>query len=48
MFRQDRDHKWVSSYFVKLYTSVQYGKIDRKDIADTSKFVKKYVCYFLK
>ena len=29
-FRRDRDHKWVFSYFVKLYTSVQCWKIDGK------------------
>ena len=46
-FRQDRHHKWVSSYFVKLHASVQWWKIDRKDIADISKLIKKFVHYSL-
>ncbi len=42
-FRQDRDHEWVSSYFVKLHISIQCWKMDGKDIADTSKLVKEFV-----
>ena len=35
------------SYFIKLYASVQYWKMDEKDIADTSKLVKEFIHYFL-
>ena len=42
-FKQDKDHEWVSLYFVKLHASIQYWKIDGKDIADTSKLVKEFV-----
>lgn len=31
------------SYFFKLYTSIQYWKIHRKDIADISKLVKEFI-----
>ncbi len=47
-FRRDRDHVWVSSLFIKLYASVQYWKMDGKDIADTLKLVKEFVrCFFM-
>ena len=46
-FRQDRDHEWVSSYFVKLHAFVQCGKMDRKDIADMFKLVKEFIHYSL-
>ncbi len=42
-FRQDRDHEWVSLYFVQLHAFIQYSKIDGKDIANTSKLVKEFV-----
>lgn len=45
-FREDKDHEWVFSYFVKLYTSVQSWKIDGKNIANTSRLMKEFVCYF--
>lgn len=42
------NHKWIFSYFVKLYTFVKYWKIDEKDIVDMSKFVKELVyCFFV-
>ncbi len=38
----------MSSYFVKLHTSIQYWKMDGKNIADTSKLVKEFVrCSFI-
>ncbi len=43
-FRRDKDHIWVSSLFIKLHVSIQYWKMDGKDIADTSKLVKEFVC----
>ena len=47
-FRRDKNHGWVSSYFVKLHTSVQCWKMDEKDIADMSKLVKEFVrCSFV-
>ena len=46
-FRQDKDYKYMSSLFIKLHASIQCWKIDRKDIADTSKLVKKFIYYFL-
>ena len=46
-FRQDKDYQWMSSYYIKLYTFVQCWKIDRKDFANMSIWVKKYVLYSL-
>ncbi len=46
-FRRNRDHELVSSYFVKLHASIQCWKKDGKDIADTFKLVKEFVCYSL-
>ena len=34
-------------YFVKLHTSIQYWKLDRKDIKDILKLVKEFILYFL-
>ncbi len=42
-FRRDRDHEYVSSLFIKFHASVQCWKMDGKDIANTSKLVKKFV-----
>ncbi len=41
--RQDRDHEWVFSYFVKLHASIQCRKMDGKDITNMSKLVKEFV-----
>ncbi len=41
--RQDIDPEWVSSFFVQLYGSIQYWKMDRKDISDVIKLVKEHV-----
>ncbi len=42
-FRRDKNHKWGFLLFIKLYISIQYWKIDRKDIANTSKLVKEFL-----
>ena len=45
--RQGIDFGWVSSLFVWLYKSIHFWKMDRKDIADATKFVKEPVRYLL-
>lgn len=46
-FKQDKYHKWVFSYIFKLHVSIQYLKIDRKNIAKMFKLIKKFVSCFL-
>lgn len=46
-FKRDKDYKWMSSFFIKLYISIQYLKIDRKDIANTLKLSKEFIFYFI-
>ena len=46
--RQDIDPKWVSSFFVQLHKSIQYSKMDGKNILDATKLVKEYVRYLFK
>ena len=41
--RQDIDYEWMSSFFVQQYGSIQYSKIDGKDISDITKLVKEDV-----
>ncbi len=45
--RQNIDPGWVSSFFVQLHGSIQYWKIDGKDILDAINLVKEYVQYLL-
>ena len=46
-FKQDKNHKWMSSLFIKLHISTPYWKMDRKDNADGSKLVKEFFRFSL-
>lgn len=46
-FKRDKDYKWISSFFIKLYISIQYLKIDRKDIANMLKLSKEFIFYLI-
>ncbi len=41
--RRDINPEWVSSFFVQLHGSIQYWKLDGKDISDATKLVKEHV-----
>ena len=45
--RQDIDSEWESFFLDQLYRSIQYWKMDGKDISDTAKLVKKYTRFLL-
>ena len=45
--RLDIDTEWVLSFFVQLHESIQCCKMDRKDISDVTKLVKKHIQYLL-
>ena len=45
--RQDIDSEWESFFFDQLHRSVQYWKMDEKDISDAAKLVKKYIRFLL-
>lgn len=47
MIRRDIDSKKSSSFFIQLYGFIYHWKMDDKDIADTTKPVKKLVQYLL-
>lgn len=48
IIRYKIDPKQTSSLFVQLYKFIHYYKMDRKNIADANKLVKKLVQYLLK
>ena len=41
--RQNIDFKWVSSFFVQLYESIQCWKMDGKNISNVDKLAKKHI-----
>ena len=45
--RQDMDSEQVSHSFVQLYESIQYQKMESKDISDVTKLVKKHAQYLM-
>lgn len=46
-FEQNKNYEWVFSYFYNLHISVQYSKIDRKNIANMFLLVKEFIWYYL-
>ena len=46
--RRDIDPGWILSLIIQLHRSIYYWKIDKKDITDATKLVKKLVrCLFI-
>ncbi len=43
IIRHKIDSEWASSLFIQLYRSINYWKIDDKDIANATKLIKELV-----